>query len=215
MVEHQEHKNRVYEISSCVVFNKTKERFGGLSNMAAGYPIEVNGKYIRTSEALYQLCRFPHMPEVQEMIILEKSPMTAKMRSKPFRKDTRDDWDQVKVNIMRWCLRAKLIQNRKKFLDLFDQTGDLPIVELSRKDSFWGAKPTEFETLTGMNVLGRLLMELRDKVSNGDFVFDKPLAPLTIDNFCIMNKPISFVLKERQLPLYGNDYCSHNQSEMF
>ena len=90
-----------------VVFRKTHEPFGGLSNMAGGYPIRVNNVRILTSEALYQACRFPHLPDVQRMIIGQKSPMTAKMKSKPYRKDSRLDWDQVRIKVMRWCLRMK------------------------------------------------------------------------------------------------------------
>ena len=53
---------RTYEPEECVVFRKTAEAFGGLSNMAAGFPLKVNGVSVRTSEALYQACRFPHRP---------------------------------------------------------------------------------------------------------------------------------------------------------
>ena len=53
---------REYERSNAVVFLKTSEAFGGLSNMAPGFPLCVNGIAIRTSEALYQACRFPHVP---------------------------------------------------------------------------------------------------------------------------------------------------------
>ncbi len=156
---------RTYRATECVVFKKTNERFGGLSNMAPGFPLVVNGVCIRTSEALYQACRFPHMPEVQGLIIRQRSPMTAKMRSKPHRKDSRSrsDWIRVRVTIMRWCLRAKLAQNWEKFGDLLLATEDRPIVEESRRDDFWGAKPIEDGTLVGRNVLGRLLMELREE----------------------------------------------------
>ena len=105
---------RSYRATDSVVFKKTKEKYGGLSNMAPGYPIRVNGVHIRTSEALYQACRYPHIPEVQRLIIDERSPMTAKMRSRPYRKNSRPDWKQVRVTIMRWCLRVKLAQNWKK-----------------------------------------------------------------------------------------------------
>src|SRR5436190_807211 len=102
---------RTYVRGDSVVFCKTTEAYGGLSNMAAGFPVCVNGVRIRTSEALYQACRFPHMPDVQRLIIDEASPMTAKMRSKPYRKDSRADWERVRVKVMRWCLRVKLSQN--------------------------------------------------------------------------------------------------------
>ena len=95
---------RRYDPTESAVFFKTRERFGGLSNMAAGFPLEVNDVPIRTSEALYQACRFPHKPDVQRRIVAERSPMTAKMRGKPFRKQSRPDWESVRVGIMRWCL---------------------------------------------------------------------------------------------------------------
>jgi type I restriction enzyme S subunit len=47
---------RSYRVADCVVFRKTNTRFGGLSNMAPGFPLEVNGIRILTSEALYQAC---------------------------------------------------------------------------------------------------------------------------------------------------------------
>src|SRR5437667_12647655 len=102
---------RRYARADVIAFRRTTEAFGGLSNMAPGFPLLVNGITIRTSEALYQACRFPNMPDVQRMIIEEKSPMTAKMLSKPYRGESRPDWQSVRVKIMRWCLRLKLAQN--------------------------------------------------------------------------------------------------------
>lgn len=89
---HRPSEVRTYSRKDSAIFRKTAERFGGLSNMAAGFPLRVNGVYIRTSEALYQACRFPHLPDVQRLIIAEASPMTAKMKSKPHRKNSRPDW---------------------------------------------------------------------------------------------------------------------------
>ena len=157
---------RTYSRSTSVVFRKTKEEFGGLSNMAAGFAIEVNGIRIRSPEALYQACRFPHRPELQRHILEQRSPMTAKMVGKPYVHDSRDDWDRVRVAIMRWCLQIKLAQNWSRFSELLLATGDRPIVEDSRRDDFWGAIPVDSDTLSGMNVLGRLLMELREHVRN-------------------------------------------------
>ena len=132
--------------------------------MAPGYAVRVNGVRIFSVEALYQACRFPHLPEVQQLIIGQHSPMTAKMMSKPYREDSRPDWDRVRVKIMRWCLRMKLTQHWSRFSQLLLSTGDRSIVEDSRKDAYWGALPVDKGTLVGMNVLGRLLMELREAI---------------------------------------------------
>lgn len=135
--------------------------------MAPGFPVRVNGVRILTVEALYQACRFPHLPEVQRKIIEQHSPMTAKMVGKPYRKDSRPDWDRVRVKLMRWVLRLKLAMHWTQFSELLLSTGDMPIVEDSRKDDFWGAISADNTTLVGMNVLGRLLMELRAEVIKG------------------------------------------------
>src|SRR5207244_10543184 len=110
-------------------------------------------------------CRIPNLPEVQKLIKNQSSPMTANMKGKPYRDQTRPDWDgSARVTIMRWCLRVKLAQNCDKFGSLLRETRDLPIVEESRRDAFWGAKAVDDETLEGQNVLGRLLMELRQRL---------------------------------------------------
>jgi len=190
---------RTYVRSEVVVVYKTKEDFGGLSNMASGYPLQINGVHILTTEALYQACRFPHMPEVQREIIRQHSPMTAKMKSKPHRKDSRSDWDEVRYKIMRWCLRVKLAQNYDEFGRLLLATRDRPIVEQSRKDDYWGAKLTDEsgDTLIGQNVLGRLLMELRKKLQDDADGSLKTVPPLGIPDFLLLSKPIETVTSNR------------------
>lgn len=196
----QQDQVRKYNPVDSVVFLKTKERFGGLSNMSSGFPIEINGVQIRTSEALYQACRFPHLSFVQRKIIDAHSPMTAKMRSKPFRKDSRSDWNSVRVRIMRWCLRVKLVQNREKFGDLLIATGELPIVEQSRRDDFWGAKVCDDNTLVGMNVLGRLLMEVREQFKSGKAENRRFLVSPEISRFHLFDKPIDLICERSSRP---------------
>lgn len=154
---------RDYVKREVVFFRTTTGEFGPLSNMAPDFTISIANIRIQTAEALYQACRFPDDPDVQRTIIDQPSPMTAKMKSKKYRLRTREDWDEVRVNVMRWCLRAKLSQNWKRFGAVLEKTEERPIVEESTKDDFWGAKPQEGGFLVGMNVLGRLLMELRQQ----------------------------------------------------
>ena len=185
---------RTYYRAEAAVFLKTKEKHGGLSNMAGGFPLVVNDVPIRTSEALYQACRFPHLPDLQHEIIAQKSPMTAKMKGKPYRHISRPDWDAVRVKIMRWCLQVKLSQNWDKFGELLLETGNMPIVEHSRRDDFWGAKPLDSGTLVGTNALGRLLMELRERL--------KDEAPETMQHVRPLEIPY-FLLYERQIETIG------------
>jgi type I restriction enzyme S subunit len=186
-------ESRTYTRQESVVFCKTDEEFGGLSNMAAGFPLRVNGVDILTAEALYQACRFPQLPDVQRLIIEQKSPMTAKMKSKRYRPKTREDWDAVCTRVMRWCLRVKLAQNCVRFRDLLMATGDRPIVEESKKDDFWGAFAKKDGTLVGRNVLGRLLMGLREDLKNLSCEALKRVEPIPIPEFKLYGEPIQTV----------------------
>lgn len=184
---------RPYHRQSCAVFYKTKELYGELSNMAGGYPLTVNGIPILTSEALYQACYFPHLPEVQRLIIVQKSPMSAKMKSKAHRKDARLDWEAVRVPIMEWCLRVKLAQHWERFRALLLSTGERPIVEQSRRDEFWGARVVEEETLAGTNVLGQLLMALRTQVQGPEAEALQVVHPPPVPGFLLEGKEVGVI----------------------
>lgn len=189
------YQERTYKYKEVCFFRKTKELYGGLSNMASGFPLKVNNVNILTSEALYQACRYPHFPEIQKKIIKEKSPMSAKMVGKPYRDHTRPDWDKVRVDLMYWCLQVKLAQNFIAFGQLLESTCDKPIVEESNKDPFWGAiKSKDDENcLVGVNALGRLLMKLRQEYNSTkryDLLF---VEPLNISDFLIYGEPIQII----------------------
>ena len=92
------HQTRTYYRESSVVFLKTHEPFGGLSNMAGGFPLCVNGSRILTSEALYQLCRFPRLPDVQRLIIEQNSPMTTAFMRRELELYIPDAWIKESAN---------------------------------------------------------------------------------------------------------------------
>lgn len=184
------HEKKQYDIRHVAPFKKTTEKWGELSNMCAGFPVAVNGVKIKTVEALYQACRYPELPDVQKLILEQGSPMTAKMVGKPFIDETRADWDRVRILMMKWSLRVKLIQNWERFSSILLATDNNPIVELSNKDDFWGAKPLEGHIYVGVNALGRLLMELRENIHQEKITPSHILAPLKIDNFLLYGEPI-------------------------
>jgi type I restriction enzyme, S subunit len=203
-------QTRIYDRCSAVVFRITSGEFGGLSNMAPDFPLEVNGIPIATTEALYQACRFPDRPDVQALVLDQRSPMTAKMKSKRYRKSTRADWEKVRVKIMRWCLRVKLAQNWSSFSALLLKTGHRPIVEESRKDDFWGAKPQDGGRLLGMNVLGRLLMELRQQLQTGEKEALRSVTRPDISNFLLLGRTIETVEPRERRRNICNPRCSGN-----
>jgi ribA/ribD-fused uncharacterized protein len=183
---------RTYDSSQVITFSNTKGIFGGLSNMAPQFSLFVNELNISNSEVLYQSCRFPLFPAIQAEIMAQKNPMEAKMVSRKYNDYTRQDWEMIQFDVMKWCLMVKLIQNWDTFGDLLRKTGDKPIVEYSVTDKVWAASPAEKGLLKGKNALGRLLMHLRE-------TFVKPnqrpysIEPLPIPAFLLFNMPITKV----------------------
>lgn len=200
-------KIRTYNSKDSIVFGKTDGPFGGLSNMAPGYPLFINDNIIPTTEALYQAMRYPLFPEIQHEIIIQNSPMTAKMISKKYREKTRQDWDTIRVKIMRWALEVKLSQNWTKFSALLKSTGDKAIIEYSVKDQFWGAQKDAEGQLVGTNALGRLLMDIRQKYILNDHQPECVSPPVNITGFMLFGYEIETV--------YIEDYfVTDNSSEV-
>ncbi|MDR1939095.1 MAG: NADAR family protein [Tannerellaceae bacterium] len=173
------HTQPTYHASACTVFKKTKETFGELSNMVANFPLVVNDIPIKTSEALYQLCRFPEAPNIQREIVEQASPMGVKLKSKKYKSSTRNDLMDVREEIMWWCLKVKLACNIDRFGKVLEDTGNNPIVEDSHRDRFWGAVRSKEnpDILIGENKLGKLLMKLRALYREG---VHKRLPPLNL-----------------------------------
>lgn len=166
--------------------------------MAAGFPLVVNNVPIQSSEVLYQACRFPEHPDVQYSIITKRNPMEAKRVARANDNLTRRDWEWTRVLIMKWCLRVKLAQNWESFSSELFATEDMPIVEVSSKDGFWGAIPESGSLCTGANVLGRLLMELREQLKSNSPERFWVVPSLKVNDFKLLGHPIQSIYKPEQ-----------------
>lgn len=185
---------REYQLKNVITFAKTDGHFGALSNMAPGFSLFINEVNIQSSEIVYQACRFPLFPDIQEEIIRTQNPMDAKKISRQYIQYSRQDWDAVKFKIMKWCLEVKLIQNFDKFSNILLSTDNKTIVEYSKKDAVWGAVLREDKTtLVGKNALGRLLMELREKVKTDEINKSTIILPPNIPAFLLFGNPIEEV----------------------
>jgi ribA/ribD-fused uncharacterized protein len=196
-----------------VVFYKVTDEYGGLSNMSNDFPLQVNGLWVGSTEALYQACRFPHRPDWQQEILDAPHAMRAKMVAKKEgrrKEHSRSDWEQVQEAVMRWCLRVKLAQHFTKFGGLLRWSSPRPIVERSRKDRFWGAVLEKDGVLRGENRLGRLLMELRDELLAAKVAGQESrllrVEPPQVPDCLLLGKPIGVIDSTgQQKPAAGDD----------
>jgi ribA/ribD-fused uncharacterized protein len=154
------------KISDCVVFSKTKESFGGFSNMSPEFPITVGSLEFPTSEHFYQSMKYVDHPSVQREIFGEKNPMLMKNKQKKHRGLIRKDWEDLKEVIMEITVHLKLVSHWVKFGNLLIESGEKEIVEISKKDSFWGMIPQVSNNgiLVGENKLGGILVRFRDLI---------------------------------------------------
>lgn len=137
--------------------------FSSFSLMWEVSPLEGRMRF-DTSEAVYHFEKFikrGRIPTMQQVRLAHRI-RTAPSAHEAFklaevnRHLRRDDWDEIKVDVMRRIIRAKAEQHeyvRRKLLE----TGDRPLIEGSWRDDFWGIGPNR----DGQNMLGKLWMELR------------------------------------------------------
>ena len=138
-------------------FYSVSGEFGCFSNFAP-YPVQMAGQVWPTSEHYFQAQKFQEV-EHQEKIRQTRSPMIAARMGRDRKKPLRGDWESVKVGIMRDVVRAKFTQHddlRKILLS----TGNAQLVEHTKNDSYWG----DGGDGSGQNVLGRILMEVREEL---------------------------------------------------
>lgn len=146
-------------MTGTINFYRTDDEFGYFSNFAP-FPITLKEKIWPTSEHYFQAQKFAGT-EHEEVIRREKSPMIAARMGRDRKKPLRADWESVKDEIMREAVRAKFMQHaelRERLL----ATGDAEIVEHTKNDAYWG----DGGDGSGENMLGRILMEVRQEIRN-------------------------------------------------
>lgn len=155
-----------YPIAQSVFFHKKTDEHWILSNMSS-CPLEVEGVPFKSSEHLFQTLKFA----TPESITAVYQSNNAKMTAKHYQKlggHRREDWEEILVDVMKFCLQQKYEQC-PEFRKELDSTKGFHIVELqdakndkeSSRANAWGVK-TKGQNYEGPNIMGRLLMELRD-----------------------------------------------------
>lgn len=117
----------------------------------------IDGKLYRTSEHYYQSKKTTD-PETEEKIRNFATPRLAADNGRKIK--IREDWDEIKDDVMREAIYAKFSQNNALKISLIN-TGDAILEEASPTDFYWGTGGKN----TGKNMLGILLMELREKLN--------------------------------------------------
>ncbi|WP_425394936.1 NADAR family protein [Aeoliella sp.] len=144
-----------------IEFYATGDAFGEFSNFAA-FPFALDGVTWPTSEHYFQAEKFEDQ-EYREKIRTTASPMIAARLGRSRKVPIRSDWESVKLDVMRRAVRAKFAAH-EALRELLLSTGDQLLVEAAKGDAFWGTG----DDGSGQNWLGRILMEVRDELREGN-----------------------------------------------
>src|SRR5262245_31620313 len=112
-------------MAKVVKFYRTGDAYGCFSNFAA-YPIRIGGLEWPTSEHYFQAQKFLDA-ERREKIRQTPSPMIAARLGRDRSAHLREDWETVKLDIMRDVVRAKFSQHAD-IREVLLTTGDAEIV---------------------------------------------------------------------------------------
>ena len=151
-----------YPISECVAIRKVKEPWGIFGNFAPT-PIIINGVTFKTSELLFQLMKFKEKEPILAVYNATPPKMIAKHWEKTHR---REDWGRMIVDAMKFCITQKYEQSEDFRKELERSKGKYIVEDQTsfpkKTPDTWGVKQQGSDFI-GPNLLGRLLMELRDK----------------------------------------------------
>ncbi|MDB5078744.1 MAG: hypothetical protein JWP00_668 [Chloroflexi bacterium] len=137
-----------------VYFHSKEDPYYEFSN-AAPYGFFSNNTFWRTAEHYFQAQKFPKMALYEEVRQVQ-TPEAAEDLAGRNQRRVREDWEQVREEVMREALRRKFEDN-PPIRQLLLSTGQRPLVAADGADSFWGFGADR----QGQNKLGQLLMELR------------------------------------------------------
>ena len=171
-----------YPADQCVRIHKIDEEWGIFSNFGHT-PIVVEGVTFDTSERLFQLMKFKDEEPVKAIYYKKGNPkMTTKHWEKSHR---REDWGQMIVDAMKYCLVQKYEQNEAFRQELERSKGKYIVEDQTsfpkKTPDAWGVK-LQGDNYVGPNLLGRLLMELRD---NGKLDYRLPDDAFTFLQYLI------------------------------
>ena len=151
-----------YPANQCVRIHKIDEEWGIFSNFGHT-PIVVEGVTFDTCERLFQLMKFKDEEPVKAIYYKKGNPkMTTKHWEKTHR---REDWGKIVIDAMKFCLTQKYEQSEEFRKELERSKGKFIVEDQTsfpkKTPDTWGVKLQD-DNFVGPNLLGRLLMELRD-----------------------------------------------------
>jgi len=139
------------------MINQFKDEYRWLSNFVP-CSIELDGQMYKSVEHAYQSAKSEDDWNWKEFCVLETNPAEVKRQAKHI--SLRKDWNIIRDDIMRDCLRQKFSQEPYKRL-LLDTKNEQIQEGNWWGDEYWGVN---LKTGKGQNKLGKMIMQIRGEI---------------------------------------------------
>ena len=152
--------------------DESKGEFRNFSNLSL-HKITIDGKDYPSVEHYYQAKKAEKFDESEvEKIMKAKTTKAVKAIGKKIKNFNQEEWDKVKYGIMQEGIKSKFVQYPELRKQL-QETGDRKIGYADARNIFWGIGSSESvekskhpEKWRGKNMIGHILMELREELTN-------------------------------------------------
>lgn len=149
--------SRIEELSEMV--SSFRHEYFFLSNFYME-DIKYRGRIYKSAEHMFQIAKCTKKSD-REKIRNAETPRSAKIIGRFVQ--MRPHWDVDQVDIMETIIRCKF--RNPKLKQLLRETGDMELTEQNYwHDTFWGVCGCSKHERTGLNMLGKILMKIRDEI---------------------------------------------------
>lgn len=137
------------------MINEFKGKYYFLSNFYYA-PVMYEGLLYQNNEAAFQSAKIKNIERRKQFC--QTDPSTAKRKGRSI--SLRDDWEEIKDEVMYQCVKDKFTRNKDLKQKLID-TGNKELIEGNTwNDTYWGVCRGK-----GKNMLGKILMRVREELS--------------------------------------------------
>lgn len=127
----------------------------GFSNFTA-HDVSIDGYVFPTAEAAIQAMKNPTDKNYVESQLSARNAIISRNLGRKTK--LRDDWENVRENLMKKIIKLKFDQHENIKQNLLN-TGFRRIIHNTRTDSYWGIGNNGL----GLNILGKILSEIRQE----------------------------------------------------
>lgn len=147
-----------------IKFYRLKDKYGCFSNFST-HAFKLDERQWPTSEHYFQAQKHVGTPWYYEVANASSAHIAADLgrdRSHPLR----SNWEDIKDDVMLKCVREKVMQY-PHIKELLLSTGTQDIIEDSPIDYYWGCGKDG----SGKNMLGKILMKVREEIKEDNALF--------------------------------------------